>query len=216
MTALTPSSLKQLRVLFEARGGYLTAREVRVRTLANPARTRRWKYPASRPPAGLPQRMHREHGFHTEQLSRLVALGDIERVQRGVYRLLDDQVPFGAAEELLEVQLRVPFARPCLVSALHLHGLTTTRPARLQFAIPRNRTFPEMEGLPTEVFYFGERAYTTGTLDLPVAGRSLTTYTPEKTLADLLKYAPRFGRDLIPRGAQELSAPPQSGHPCAP
>lgn len=170
MTAPTSFSPEQLRALFEARGGYLTTREVR------------------------------EHGFHTEQLSRLVARGHIERVQRGVYRLLDDQVPFGAAEDLLEMQLRVPFARPCLVSALHLHGLTTTRPARLQFAIPRNRTFPAMEALPTEVFYFGKRAYATGTLDLPVAGRSLTTYTPEKTLADLLRYAPKFGRDLYLEG----------------
>ncbi|HEX2863854.1 MAG TPA: type IV toxin-antitoxin system AbiEi family antitoxin domain-containing protein [Deinococcales bacterium] len=166
----TPPTAARLRGLFEARGGYLTSREAR------------------------------DHGIHAEQLARLVALGRAERVQRGVYRLLGDATPFGAAEELLELQLRVPYARPCLVSALHLHGLTTTRPAALQFAIPRHRAFPWLAEPRVEVFYFQPQAYAYGTFELAVAGRRLTTYTAEKTLADLLRYAPKLGREVYLEG----------------
>jgi hypothetical protein len=108
----------------------------------------------------------------------------------------------------------VPYARPCLVSALHLHGLSTTRPAALQFAVPANRQFPALAYPPTEVFYFRPRAYETGRQVIPVLGRSLETYTPEKTLADLLRFAPHFGRELYLEGlkkylARRLGSPTQ-------
>jgi predicted transcriptional regulator of viral defense system len=159
-----------LHALFLAHGGYLTSGE------------------------------SRGYGVHPEQLARLVEQGDAERVQRGVYRLIDDTVPFGAAEELLEIQLRVPYARPCLISALHLHGLTTTRPVALQFAVPFNRSVPTIASPATEVFYFRPRFYGSGTLEFPVASRLLTTYTPEKTLVDLLRYAPKYGREIYLEG----------------
>ena len=161
---------KQMLALFRERDGLLTAREAR------------------------------ERGVHAQQLARLVERGEIERVQRGVYRLVSDDTRFGPAEELLEVQLRVPYARPCLISALHLHGLTTTRPARTQFAVPVHRTFLPLGDPPVEVFYFGRAAYGLGLVGLPVSGRILTTYTPKKTLADLLRYAPKLGRDVYLEG----------------
>lgn len=147
----------------------------------------------------LTAREARANGLHPQHLARLVARGDIERVTRGVYRLTDFTV-LGAAEDLLEVQLRVPYARPCLITALHLHGITTTRPTRLQFAIPRNRAFPVTHAPPVEVFYFGTAAYDMGREEIPVAHRLLTTYSPEKTIADLLRYAPKLGRDIYLEG----------------
>jgi predicted transcriptional regulator of viral defense system len=170
MSHSASESAQNLRTSFLTRGGYLTASEAR------------------------------GEGIHAEQLARFVQEGCAERVQRGVYRLLDESIPFGAAEELLEVQLRVPYARPCLISALHLHALTTTRPAVLQFAVPANRTAPCLDFPRIQIFYFRPASYTSGTAELPVASRQLTTYTPEKTLADLLKYAPKYGRDIYLEG----------------
>jgi predicted transcriptional regulator of viral defense system len=156
--------------IFQTHGGLLTAREARAL------------------------------GLHPQRLARLVERGEVERLERGVYRLIDEETAFGSAEEYLEVQLRVPHARPCLVSALHLHGLTTTRPPRLQFAVPRHRSVPKLEASPVEVFYFGKAAYNTGVATRRVAQRTLTTYTPEKTLADLLRYASKLGRDVYLEG----------------
>jgi predicted transcriptional regulator of viral defense system len=182
MSHSVAQSTQNLRQLFLTRGGYLTASEAR------------------------------SEDIHPEQLARFVQEGGAEHVQRGVYRLLDETVPFGAAEELLEVQLRVPYARPCLVSALHLHDLTTTRPTILQFAVPANRTAPRLAFPQVQIFYFRPASYTFGTAELPVASRRLTTYTPEKTLADLLNYAPKYGRDIYLEGLKNyLSQFPQRG-----
>lgn len=145
-------------------------------------------------------------GFSRKALTRLVGSGQIERLDRGVYRLSDERdLPLAFAEQLdlLEVQLRHPYARPCLVSALHLHGLSITRPHRLQFALPANRQAITFAGTPLELFYFSAKFYHFGTLSLPVRGRVLTTYTPEKTLADLLRFAPRLGRELYLEGLKK-------------
>ncbi|HEX2863273.1 MAG TPA: type IV toxin-antitoxin system AbiEi family antitoxin domain-containing protein, partial [Deinococcales bacterium] len=136
----------------------------------------------------------REAGLHAHVLERLTARGRLERAQRGVYR--DTSVPPPENAELLEVQLRVPYARPCLATAAFLHGLTTTLPTRVQVAVPANRAMPTLEYPPLEPFYWSPVAYGHGVTTLPGGERSLTTYTPEKTIADLLKHAPRLGPDL--------------------
>ena len=142
-------------------------------------------------------------------LTRLIQHGQIERIQRGVYRLNDtSHLPTVDAEleELLELQLRYPHARPCLVSALHLHGLTTTRLSTLQLAIPANRTLTtNTPGI--EVFYFTPKHYEHGLTAIEVRGRSLTTYSPEKTICDLLRYAPKFGRELYLEGLRKYLRP---------
>jgi len=145
-------------------------------------------------------------GFPRKALTRLVKGGQIERLERGVYRLADPSALSPVLAErldLLEVQLRYPYARPALVSALHLHGLTTTRPHRLQFALPANRRAITFVAMPLELFYFSAKFYDFGLTLLPVRGRGLITYTPEKTLADLLRFAPRFGRELYLEGLKK-------------
>lgn len=169
--------------LFACRGGYLTAQDAAV--------------------AGVP-------GI---TLTRLLRTGVIERPQRGVYRLTDtsglESVP-SELDDLLEVQLRFPYARPCLVSALHLHGLTTTRPAALQFAVPANHRRPVLEYSKLEVFYFGTRFYGADLDRWDVRGRELTTYTAEKTLADLLRYSSRYGRELYLEGLKNYLRRPEA------
>ena len=90
------AGLAQLEVLFHQHGGYLTRRQVD------------------------------EAGLEPKLLSYLVAKGEAERVQRGVYRWTD--APLQTHEDLLEVSLRIPYGIICLASALAFHGLTTFIP----------------------------------------------------------------------------------------
>lgn len=156
--------------LFEANGGYLTAQEAR------------------------------KAGFYNQQLRRLLHQGFLEQPQPGVYRLVN-HLPTNL-EDILEVQLRVEDARLCLISALDLHGLTTTRLNRLQFAVPHKKKFPTFSYPPVEVFYFQDSHHSYGQIDVPIEGtpRMVRTYTPEKTLLDLLKYHSRFGHNLYLEG----------------
>ena len=186
MPTTTPD---QLLTLFRAQGGLLTARAAGQ--------------------AGLP----------SMAITRLLERGLIERVQRGVYRLTDEsELPPADLEalDLLELQLRVPYARPCLVSALHLHGLSTTRPMALQLAIPRQRHRPRIEVPRTEFFFFGPQAYDAGLTTIDVRGQALVTYSPEKTLTDLLRYAPKYGIVLSARQvpATSVAATPKRTVEC--
>lgn len=138
-------------------------------------------------------------------LTRLLERGAVLRVQRGVYRLTSSSrnaAVDAELDELLELQLRFAYARPCLVSALHLHGLTTTRPAALQLAIPAHRQL-RAEAPAVEVYYFSTRHYSEGITELAVGQRTLLTYTIEKTLCDLLRYAPKLGRELYLEGLRK-------------
>ncbi len=170
------SDADQLLTLLDTNQGYLTTRDLSA--------------------IGLPR----------VAITRLIKGGLIERIQRGVYRLSDMGAfpPADAeAEEFLELQLRYPYARPCLVSALHLHGLTTTRPAALQLAIPQNRRSLTVSTPATQVFYFAPKQYDAGVTTLPIRAHQLELYSPEKTLCDLLRYAPKFGRELYLEGLKK-------------
>lgn len=134
----------------------------------------------------------REAGVYPKLLQRWTDAGLVERVMRGVYRWPGQ--PPTEHDQLVELQLRFPFARFCLLTALDLHGLTTTQPGRIQLAVPRGRKLPPLAYPPTEVFSFTPEAYAYGTQLLAGAPRPLHTYTPEKTLADLLKFSRRFGK----------------------
>ncbi|THF68020.1 transcriptional regulator-like protein [Deinococcus sp. Arct2-2] len=166
----------RLRALFAQRGGYLTTHEAQAKGIA---------------------------GVH---LSRLAAAGEIERVQRGVYRHPQASQWLQTSmtvEQLLEVQLRVPYARPSLLSALELHGLTTTTPSVVYVTIPANRHFPPLSSPPIQVIYAAPHVYEYGVETVQVNGRQLLTYSAAKTLADLLKHSPRYGRHLYLEGLKK-------------
>ena len=172
-----PNTQTRLLELFEQHGGWLNAREVQDAQLPSMA------------------------------LTRLLEQGLIERAQRGLYRLSDTSRLHQAsseAEDLLELQLRFPYARPFLVSALHLHGLTTTRPSALQLAIPAHRHALPVESPAIEVFYLSPKHYDTHLTTLEVRGRTLPTDSAEKTICDLLRYVPKFGRELYLEGLKKF------------
>jgi AbiEi antitoxin C-terminal domain len=83
---------------------------------------------------------------------------------------------------------------------LHLHGLTTTRPSVLQLAIPSNRRALQIQSPAVEVFYLTPKRYSAPVANFLVRGRALVVYTPEQTICDLLRYAPKFGRELYLEG----------------
>lgn len=160
-------------------------------------------------------RLFREHGDYLNtaqvtaagiprtELARLAERGEITRVARGVYRLADPTGGERGAPDpltrLLEVHLRFPYARPCLLSALHLHGLAQP-PDVPQFAVPANRQAVVFGEEATETVFLRGKAYASGLTTVEVGGRALTTYTAEKSLVHLLRFAARFGSEM-PRAA---------------
>jgi predicted transcriptional regulator of viral defense system len=149
-------NLGQLEMLFQRHGGYLTRRQVD------------------------------EAGLEPQLLSYSVEAGQSERVQRGVYRLID--APLQNHEDLLEVSLRIPYGVVCLSSALAFHGLTTFIPKKIHLAVPQKRKPPKLEYPPLVIHYFSDSTYKYGIETYRVGSHDIKVYSIEKTLIDLLRF----------------------------
>ena len=139
-------------------------------------------------------------GLHPRVLSQAVEAGELERVQRGVYLAPNGSLRSHA--ELRELSLRVPGAVVCLRSALSFHGLTTSQPLEISLAITRRARAPQISFPPVHFYRFSDSAFLYGIERIADARDSypIPVYSPEKTLADLLKYRHKIGLDLFLEG----------------
>lgn len=151
-------------------------------------------------------------GIAPRTLYAMRDLGLLERLDHGLYRLVG--VPPHEAFDLVTVRIRVPKAVVCLISALSLYGLTTQVPHEVQVALQRGDQTPRISFPPIRVFRFSSAAYAHGIDRVRVGGVALLVYSPEKTLADCLRYRGKIGLDTalegmksyVKRGRVDVSA----------
>ena len=134
-------------------------------------------------------------GVNPRLLSEWVEVGKLERVQRGVYRSPD--APQDTLSTWLEVSLRAPRGVICLLSAAQFHELTTFAPSEVFIALPNKAWRPRLDWPPVRYFYFSGSAYDYGIDDHPTAAGTVKIYSPEKTIADLLRYRNKLGENLF-------------------
>jgi predicted transcriptional regulator of viral defense system len=149
------NGLRRLETLFKRHGGYVTRRQMD------------------------------EAGLEPHLLSHSVETGQSERVQRGVYRLVN--APLQNHGDLLEVSLRIPYGVVCLSSALAFHGLTTFIPKRISLAVPQKRKPPRLKYPPLQIHYFSDNTYSYGIKTYTVKTHEFKVYSIEKTLIDLFR-----------------------------
>src|SRR5436190_8972530 len=73
-------------------------------------------------------------------LGRLRARGQLERVDRGLYRLIG--APVTELHSVAQVASRLPHGTVCLLTALQIHGLTTEVPHAVWVMIGRHARMP--------------------------------------------------------------------------
>jgi predicted transcriptional regulator of viral defense system len=139
-------------------------------------------------------------GIHPRTLSTLQASGLIERMERGVYRLVEGEAP--SDPDLLLVAKKYPKAVLCLISALSFHNLTTQIPHQVWIALKKGTERPRLGHPPLSVVWFSGTAYTEGRETHDVGGISIQVYSPEKTLADTFKFRNRIGIDTCVEALQ--------------
>ena len=133
-----------------------------------------------------------KRGVHPRTLYQLLEDGRLERLSRGVYRLAE--LPPPADPDLVAVSARVPKAVVCLISALHIHGLTTEIPHEVSIALPPRTKRPEIDYPPIRVFWFSGKAYTEGVEEQVPDGVRL--YSAAKSVADCFKFRNKLGIDV--------------------
>lgn len=133
-------------------------------------------------------------GIHPRTLYLLRDGGELEQLSRGVYRLTE--LPPPGEPDLMAVAARIPKAIVCLISALHIHGLTTEIPHEVSIALPPGSKRPEVDYPPIRVFWFSGGSYTTGVEVRDMDGVPVKIYNTAKTLADCFKFRNKVGIDV--------------------
>jgi len=132
-------------------------------------------------------------GVHRDTLRVMVERGDLEKLSRGLYRLIDSPTPMHL--DLAAVAVKVPQGVICLISALAYHELTTQIPHEVYLAIDRNSEPPRIDFPPVRTFRFSGSAFTEGVERHKVDSVTLRVYSREKTIADCFKFRNKIGLD---------------------
>lgn len=150
---------------------------------------------------GLRTRELAEHGIHRQALTRLVAVGKLERVGRGLYRT--PASPHTEHHGLALASAAVPRGVICLLSALRFHGIGTQLPSQVWIAIDRRARPPAQGYPPLKVVRFTGAALTEGIRVHRVEGQAVRIYGVAKTLADCFKYRNKIGLDVALEALRE-------------
>jgi predicted transcriptional regulator of viral defense system len=129
-------------------------------------------------------------GVHPRELYAARDEGRLVGVTRGVFRLVDLPV---TEPDLIAVATRMPRGVLCLVTALHLHGLTQEIPRAVHVALPRGVHPARLEFPPVEVYHFSAASLAAGVDEREVDGVPVRLTSPAKSVADAFKFRSRVG-----------------------
>jgi predicted transcriptional regulator of viral defense system len=129
-------------------------------------------------------------GVHPRALYAARDAGDLTQVSRGVFRLAD--LPL-TDPDLVTVATRMPRAVICLVSAMHLHGITDEIPRAVWVALPPGVHEARLDHPPLAVVHFSARSFAYGVEGTFVGGVPFRVTTVAKTIADAFKFRNRIG-----------------------
>lgn len=134
-------------------------------------------------------------GIARSQVSRMVAAGELVRISRGVYAVVD-KVASKNDDSVRIVAERVPNARLCLLTALRIHNLTTQAPFEVWVAIGNKDRAPRLDWPPLRVVRFSGKALSEGLELRKVDGRQIRVTSVAKTVADCFKFRNLIGLDV--------------------
>jgi predicted transcriptional regulator of viral defense system len=140
-------------------------------------------------------------GIHSQILSRLVLVGELERVARGRYRLAEQ--PVTEHHGLAITAAAVPQGVICLLSALSFHGIGTQLPFEVWLALDRRARKPVLRYPKLRVVRFSGKALTEGIETRTIEGQAVRVYGVAKTVADLFKYRNKIGIDVALEALRE-------------
>jgi predicted transcriptional regulator of viral defense system len=135
-----------------------------------------------------------EAGIPRAYLKRLCDRGLLERVDRGLYRLVD--APVTELSSLAEISKRIPSAIVCLLSALQVHDLTTEVPHAVWILIDRHARTPKVASRRIEVVRASGAAREHGVESRIIDGVRVPLTTPAKTVADCFRFRRHVGLEV--------------------
>jgi predicted transcriptional regulator of viral defense system len=133
-------------------------------------------------------------GITRTHLARMLALGTLARISRGLYALPGREPE--THEGLIVVARRTPNAVFCLLTALRYHDLTTQAPFEVWLAVGHKDRAPTMDWPPLRVMRFSDVAMKAGVEMHRAGGTSIRVTGIARTVADCFKFRNKIGLDV--------------------
>ena len=133
--------------------------------------------------------------IHPESLSRLVKIGKVKRVGKGLYTL-PDMEPESSFNRFAEITKLIPNAVICLLSALTFHEITTQIPFQVWIALDEKAWQPKEKGFSVKVVRFSGKGLKEGIDEHMIENVPVKITNPARTIADCFKYRNKIGLDV--------------------
>ena len=127
-------------------------------------------------------------------LARLVKLGKLTRVGRGLYANPDRQISEHGA--LAEVARKYPQSVICLLSALRVHNLTTQAPFEVWVGIANKARAPSIDYPPLRIVRISDSSLMDGVEEHVIDGVTVRVTSIAKTITDCFKFRNKIGLDV--------------------
>lgn len=134
-------------------------------------------------------------GIHPRIIYQLRDEGVLERLTKGVYRLVE--IPDFSEPDLVLVSKKIPHGIICLISALAYYEISTQIPHFVYVAIPTKSRPSNLNYPPIRYFYYSEKVYNTDWDTILVGGYPVKIFNIEKTLADCVKFRNKIGMNVV-------------------
>jgi len=134
------------------------------------------------------------------ELGRMVASGELIRVERGLYALADSEV--SQHHSLVAASKLYPGGVICLISALYFHGIGTQMPYET-WIMRADKNQPSHKAAAVRFMYCSGAAFDFAVEKHMLEGSEVSIYSPAKTVADCFKYRNKIGLDVALEALKE-------------
>lgn len=133
-------------------------------------------------------------GIHPRILYELRDTGKIEKVQKGLYSLIN--LPDIEDYDLVTISKKIPDGVICLISALYYHRLTVQIPRWVDIAIHQKYSPPFIKHPPVQFHWFSNKVFKSGIEKHNISRVEVQIYSKEKSIVDCFRLRKKVGREI--------------------
>lgn len=132
------------------------------------------------------QRINKYH------LQKLINSGEVERIQHGIYKLVDY-----STHEFVEIKKLIPYGIICVYSAWNYYELTTYVPHEYHVAIEKKSKIKLPDYPPIKLYYWDNSIFKVGVNHAIFDNIKIEIYDIEKSVCDAVKFRNKIGKDIL-------------------
>jgi len=133
-----------------------------------------------------------KQGVNKYHLLKLLEIGEVERLQHGIYKLTGYQV-----NDYIEIKKYIPTGLICLYSAWNYYGLTTYMPHEYHIAIEKKSKIRLPDYPPIKLYYWDKSVLLIGKKTVKIDNIPIDIYDIEKSICDVVKFRNKVGKDVL-------------------